>query len=93
MAKRLKLAGTVIVFGASKRSWLGLGQELHLSRNLYARLRHPGVERGSPADPTAKPPFQELLGFGSAGKVFKAKQKQDNKEVALKVMQCLDEAW
>ena len=46
-----------------------------------------------PADPTAKPPFQELLGFGSAGKVFKAKQKQDNKEVALKVMQCLDEAW
>jgi len=35
--------------------------------------------------------IQELLGFGSAGKVFKAKQKQDNKEVALKVMQCLDE--
>ena len=49
---------------------------------------------------TGRPPFpaeprvsdQELLGFGSAGKVFKAKQKQDNKEVALKVMQCLDEA-
>ena len=35
---------------------------------------------------------EELLGFGSAGKVFKAKQKRDDKEVALKVMQCLDEA-
>mmetsp|Transcript_55770 Transcript_55770/g.130147 ORF Transcript_55770/g.130147 Transcript_55770/m.130147 type:complete len:299 (+) Transcript_55770:112-1008(+) len=35
--------------------------------------------------------IKELLGSGAAGKVFRAKQKRDDKEVALKIMQCLDE--